>query len=538
MALLLAVVVCCALDSRSVFAQSVILRAGTRVGQPGTVVGVSVFLDIAGAQVERVSGDIWFSPLTQAVLGTGGQPDCAMNPAVQAQGASFQLICSGPQDCFQIRAFVRGDGSLLPNGMLFVCNFSIDDEAPPGTYPLLVVSTTARGPGGELLEASGENGAIRVVTPTPTQTPTPTATPTPTETATPTGTPSPTGTPTPTSTLTPTETPTVTAVPTFTLTPSRTSTATSTATDTRTLGPTPTRSASPLPTETPAVTATATASGTRTVSATPSSTPTPAPSSTATPPPPVRLSVTAAPVRPGGRAELVVCLANEPMVVAQGSFELLLPAAVLDVSDMPSLCAPDPRLTQHQLAATVLDFPPAPVGTRRVRFVLFDLQAPVALLGNGALVQCNIPVKPDAPIGPAPLVFARVSLADAEGRLVAGTVATDGVLLIDPQAPLPTDTRTPTHSATAPTTPTPTPSDTATPIPSTLTPTPRPCSGDCTRNGLVTVDELIQAVNIALGNAPVWTCSAADLDGNGVVTVNELVAAVGSAMSGCPVTTS
>jgi hypothetical protein len=173
-----------------------------------------------------------------------------------------------------------------------------------------------------------------------------------------------------------------------------------------------------------------------------------------------------------------------------------------------------------------------------VRFVLFDLQAPVALLGNGALVQCNIPVKPDAPVGPAPLVFARVSLADAEGRLVAGTVATDGVLLIDPQAPLPTDTRTPTHSATAPTTPTPTPSDTATPIPSTLTPTPRPCSGDCTRNGLVTVDELIQAVNIALGNAPVWTCSAADLDGNGVVTVNELVAAVGSAMSGCPVTTS
>jgi hypothetical protein len=544
-ALLIALAVGSTVDPHPGLAQIVVLRAGARTAEPGTVVGVSVFLDTAGNQVERVSGDIWFSPLTRIVVGTGGQPDCSVNPAVKVQTASFSLICTAPQDCFQLRAFLRGDSGVLPDGILFVCNFSIDSEAPPRTYPLLVDSTAARGPGGQLLQTTGENGFIRVVTPTatptptPTETPTSTETPTPTETATPTvtitatQTPSPTGTPTPTNSATPTDTHTSSPTPTFTLTPSFTPspsqppTSTKTVTRTPTLTRTPTRSASPRRTETPTRTPPSTASATWTESPIPTSTPSAAPSSTATPVPPVRLSITAAPVPPGGRAELVLELVDDPMVVAQGSFDLLLPTAVFDLTNGPSACALDPRLSQHQLAVTLLDLPPPPPGSSRVRFVLFDLQVPPALLGEGTLLQCSFPVKSDAPLGPAPLAFARVSLADANGRLVPGTGAIDGVLLVDPQAPVLTQTPTPTFVST------PSPTPTATPNPSTPTPTSGPCPGDCTRNGFVTVDELIQAVNIALGNAPEWTCSAADLNGDGIVTVNELVAGVGRALNGC-----
>jgi hypothetical protein len=62
---------------------------------------------------------------------------------------------------------------------------------------------------------------------------------------------------------------------------------------------------------------------------------------------------------------------------------------------------------------------------------------------------------------------------------------------------------------------------------------PPSCAGDCNGDGTVTVNELITAVNIALGNAPVSTCPAVDTNGDGTVTVNELIQAVNSALNGC-----
>ena len=93
------------------------------------------------------------------------------------------------------------------------------------------------------------------------------------------------------------------------------------------------------------------------------------------------------------------------------------------------------------------------------------------------------------------------------------------------------------NGADVPFTPGPTATITATPI-HTATPTPTPtgggaCAGDCNLDGLVIVNELIQGVNIALGNAAVGTCAAFDLDGNGRVEVNELIAGVNNAQSGC-----
>lgn len=59
------------------------------------------------------------------------------------------------------------------------------------------------------------------------------------------------------------------------------------------------------------------------------------------------------------------------------------------------------------------------------------------------------------------------------------------------------------------------------------------CTGDCNGDGQVSIDELITAINIALGNAPLSSCASVDANGNGAVEVNELVSAVNSALQGC-----
>lgn len=86
-----------------------------------------------------------------------------------------------------------------------------------------------------------------------------------------------------------------------------------------------------------------------------------------------------------------------------------------------------------------------------------------------------------------------------------------------------------------------------TPVPWTETPTPGPatptatptvvpaaCPGDCNADRTVTVDELLDGVQIALGRASNGACAAFDSDYSGDVTVDELIQAINSALSGCP----
>lgn len=64
---------------------------------------------------------------------------------------------------------------------------------------------------------------------------------------------------------------------------------------------------------------------------------------------------------------------------------------------------------------------------------------------------------------------------------------------------------------------------------------PPSCAGDCDGNTTVSVNELITMVNIALGAAPVSTCTAGDLDSSGTIEINEIITAVNNALNGCPV---
>ena len=59
------------------------------------------------------------------------------------------------------------------------------------------------------------------------------------------------------------------------------------------------------------------------------------------------------------------------------------------------------------------------------------------------------------------------------------------------------------------------------------------CIGDCNENGVVTVDELVRGVNMALGNASVDGCPPFDPDGSGMVSISELVGAVNATLGGC-----
>jgi hypothetical protein len=113
----------------------------------------------------------------------------------------------------------------------------------------------------------------------------------------------------------------------------------------------------------------------------------------------------------------------------------------------------------------------------------------------------------------------------------------------------PTATVTPTSTRTVTSTSTPQPTQTATststgapgtatpttPPTATSTPTPaRDCVGDCQGDRVVTVDELITGVNIALGLVPLSICPVFDFNGDTLVTVDELITAVRQALEGCP----
>ena len=62
---------------------------------------------------------------------------------------------------------------------------------------------------------------------------------------------------------------------------------------------------------------------------------------------------------------------------------------------------------------------------------------------------------------------------------------------------------------------------------------PAPCVGDCNSDTVVTVDELLTMVNIALGNTPCSACSAANVCDDFVITVDEILTAVNYALNGC-----
>lgn len=96
----------------------------------------------------------------------------------------------------------------------------------------------------------------------------------------------------------------------------------------------------------------------------------------------------------------------------------------------------------------------------------------------------------------------------------------------------PTTTRTSTPSLTSTRTITPTPSVTAS---SSATPTSTPCVGTCHSEGVVSVDDVVAMLTVALGSDDPGRCPSGDGDRNGTITVEEVLAAITNALYGCGV---
>jgi hypothetical protein len=64
-------------------------------------------------------------------------------------------------------------------------------------------------------------------------------------------------------------------------------------------------------------------------------------------------------------------------------------------------------------------------------------------------------------------------------------------------------------------------------------PTTATCAGDCNDDTVVTVEELLTLVNIALGDAGVGTCLAGDTNHDNRITIDEILTAVNKTLNGC-----
>jgi YVTN family beta-propeller protein len=125
-----------------------------------------------------------------------------------------------------------------------------------------------------------------------------------------------------------------------------------------------------------------------------------------------------------------------------------------------------------------------------------------------------------------------VSVVDTLQRRVVATVAVGRAPMGIAVAAVP-DGQCPEECQ--PPTPSPPPATHTPVLTATATAAAMRCGGDCNGDRIVTVNELVRSVSIALGRQPAGACEAADMDGDGRVTIAELVAAVDRFLTGCSV---
>ncbi len=190
--------------------------------------------------------------------------------------------------------------------------------------------------------------------------------------------------------------------------------------------------------------------------------------------------------------------------VATAQIDLLFDPTVLHVPNPGAACHLDDRLaSNHILAATITDTPPAPPGLARLRLFVGDIVAPIDTFADGRLVTCEFEVAAEAQPGMSFVVGDRLNIGDARGSVFDAETVDGSVTVSGPAA-----TPTPAAGVT--------------------------CAGDCDGDGEVFGNEITQAVRILAGEAPRAECEAADADGDGEVFVTDVTQAIMHLGRGCP----
>lgn len=206
----------------------------------------------------------------------------------------------------------------------------------------------------------------------------------------------------------------------------------------------------------------------------------------------------------GGTVAVVIRLAGDDGAAVSASLDIDFPTDLVTLQPpVRTTCSLAPRLAAtHALGGRL-----PREGT--VTLEIYRRTGPSAPppLGNGDLATCDFQILADAMDSPAPLTIAFSLLGDATGHPLPVSLADGAIVITD-----------------APNQPTPSPTPTA---------VPSRCVADCNGDGAVAVNEVILAVNIALGNLPLAQCPVADANRDGAVTIGELIEAVNDVISGC-----
>lgn len=346
-------------------------------------------------------------------------------------------------------------------------------------------TVTSTGAASATATATGQASATSTVTGQATATTTATGQATPTATA--------TGQATATATITgqATATATITGQATATVTITGQATATSTATGQATATRTSTVIATPTATGSAPATPTVTSTGQATATATASGTVTPTGGA-------ISIDVGTASGQPGSTVGFAVTLAFDD------DFEIASTRNCIDVDlDVPFAsvtvmgvarpdCTVNPALQKPD--STFVFAPAGCDPTTTCESMCADIHGPVAspVIPEGAMLySCRIAIPAATAVGTYPLVCGGPNSATNAGGNQVPANCQDGEVIVQTNLP-----------------------------------------GDCNGDGVVTIDELILGVNIALNLRPVADCPAFDTDFSGSVSVGELIAAVNVALRG------
>ena len=451
-----------------------LITIGNALGVPGNELTIGVSLDPGDQAVIGAQIEIAFDTFLHPVVLGGNTPDCAVNPSLAGLSPPA-FTCANPT-CTSIMTtvFKQVGADLFSATQLYTCQVLVDPSAPLNTTQgLLAQRATAYSPTGNPLPTSDNDGVVLIVASLP---PTPTLTLTRTPTNTRTASITPTETPTgPTRTATETGTATSTGTRTITPTPPSTATITVTRTVTITRTPSSTRTVTATRSTTPTASPSASRTGTRTVTSTRTETPTFTPTITGSIPPSSTRTETPTQTPTGTAADTATRTPSRTFFPTRTATETR--------TGTPS------RTPVHTRTAT-------PSGS-----VTRTATASRTATTNTAIAT----------------VTATATVSEPTATPTA----------LDTASPSPTATTTATPEATS----THSPTQTAQPSP---TPTIPSCVGDCGGDGIVTIDELLLAVNIGLDRRPISACAAIDRNASGEATIDEIITAIENAQNGCP----
>jgi hypothetical protein len=152
-------------------AQGVAIRAGTAAGAPGELVTVDVTLATEGAAVLATQNRIDFTRQAHIAARGDGNPDCAVNPAIDKNATGFRFLplgCDPDADCTSVRVFVLAFDNLAPiadGARLYSCKVQIATDAAAATYPLTMMEAASSAAAGVVLPTTAVDGAVTVVPP-------------------------------------------------------------------------------------------------------------------------------------------------------------------------------------------------------------------------------------------------------------------------------------------------------------------------------------------------------------------------------------